>query len=119
MREYAPVPVLTAALGCRCPRCGRGRLYQGVLTVRASCTECGLDLAAFDAGDGAAAFVIFLLGAIVMALALWVEFTFEPPLWLHVVLWTPVTIGGAVLLIRPLKAGLIAQEYRVRQAGPE
>ena len=59
----APVPVLTAALKCRCPRCGQGRLFQGLLTVRERCTVCDLDLRRVDTGDGAAVAVIFVLGA--------------------------------------------------------
>ena len=112
------VPLLAAALGCKCPRCGRGALYQGLLTVRARCTACDLDLSQHDTGDGAAVFVILILGAVVVGLALWVELTFSPPLWLHVVLWTPITLAGAVLMLRVIKAGLIAQQFRLRQLGP-
>jgi len=75
---------------------------------------CGLDLSANDAGDGASAFVILILGAIVIGLAFWVEVTFSPPLWLHIVLWGPTILVGSIVLLRWVKAGLIAQQYRVR-----
>lgn len=114
---YPPVSPLAAALGCRCPRCGRGKLYAGLLTVAPRCTICGLDLAAQDAGDGPAVFVILILGALVVLLAILLEVVVAPPLWVHAVLWTPVTIGGAILLLRPLKAGLIALQYRHRALG--
>ncbi len=81
------------------------------------CARCGLDLRAEDAGDGPAVLVMFLLGAIVVAGALVVEIVFAPPLWVHVVLWTPVTLGGGIGLLRPLKAWLIAQQYRHRALG--
>lgn len=103
---------MRAALGCRCPRCGRGKLFAGLLKVRAACEVCGLDLSAQDAGDGPAVFVIFFLGLIVVGLAAWVEMKFSPPIWIHLVLWTPFIIGGAVVMLRPLKAGLIAMQYR-------
>ncbi len=111
---HPPVSPLAAALACRCPRCGKGRLYDGLLTVAPRCTVCGLDLRAQDAGDGPAVFVIFILGAVVVALAILVEIVFAPPLWLHMALWTPLVLGGAVALLRPLKAGLIAMQYRHR-----
>jgi uncharacterized protein (DUF983 family) len=114
---YPPVSPLVAALFCRCPRCGEGKLYEGVLTVAASCTRCGLDLRAQDAGDGPAVFVVLILGALTVGLAIIVEILFSPPLWVHAVLWTPLVIGGAILLLRPLKAGLIALQYRHRQLG--
>jgi uncharacterized protein (DUF983 family) len=33
---------------------------------------------------------------------------------MHLVLWTPFIIGGAIVMLRPLKAGLIALQYRHR-----
>ncbi|HWK46364.1 MAG TPA: DUF983 domain-containing protein [Stellaceae bacterium] len=112
--DGASASILTAALRCRCPRCGKGPLYSGLLDVRPSCSVCGLDLSANDAGDGASAFVILILGAIVIGLAFWVEVTFSPPLWLHIVLWGPTILVGSIVLLRWVKAGLIAQQYRVR-----
>jgi uncharacterized protein (DUF983 family) len=113
----AQVSVVAAALLCRCPRCGRGPLYEGLLKVAPRCGACGLDLEAQDAGDGPAVFVILILGALVVGLAILVEVLFEPPLWVHVALWTPFTIAAAILLLRPLKAGLIALQYRHRALG--
>jgi uncharacterized protein (DUF983 family) len=114
---YPPVSPLVAALFCRCPRCGEGKLYDGVLTVAPSCARCGLDLRAQDAGDGPAVFVVLILGALTVGLAITVEVLFSPPLWVHAVLWAPLVIAGAILLLRPLKAGLIALQYRHRQLG--
>jgi uncharacterized protein (DUF983 family) len=108
---------LRTALACRCPRCGEGPLFDGLLTVRPACPSCGLDLSAQDAGDGPAVFVILVLGAVVVGLAIWVEVTFEPPLWLHALIWTPVVTAGAVSMLRPLKAFLVAMQYRHRQMG--
>jgi uncharacterized protein (DUF983 family) len=109
-----PVPLLEAALKCRCPRCGKGPLFVGLLQVRDRCPVCGLDLAGHDTGDGAAALIILVLGAIVVGLAFWVEFTFSPPLWVHAVLWPAVTLPAAILMMRPMKAGLVAAQYRYR-----
>jgi uncharacterized protein (DUF983 family) len=103
-----------AALACRCPRCGKGPLYQGLLDIRPTCTECGLDLRAVDTGDGPATLVILLLGAIVVGLAFWVEFRFAPPLWLHAVIWPPVTFALALPMMRVLKAALAALQFRHR-----
>jgi uncharacterized protein (DUF983 family) len=111
-RRFPPVSVARAAFACRCPRCGEGRLFSGLLTVRAACPACGLDFAGEDAGDGPQVFVILFLGLIVVGLAAWVELKFEPPIWVHMVVWTPLILGGAIGMLRPLKAGLIALQYR-------
>ncbi|HEY9567166.1 MAG TPA: DUF983 domain-containing protein [Thalassobaculum sp.] len=105
-----------AGLACRCPRCGRGRLFDGYLTVRPVCDACGLDLASHDTGDGPSVFVIFILGAVVVPLALTVEAAFQPPLWLHAALWSVAVLGGTLALLRPLKGLLVALHYRHRAA---
>jgi uncharacterized protein (DUF983 family) len=115
--ERPAVSTLAAALLCRCPRCGRGKLYDGIVSIAPRCAVCGLDLRAHDAGDGPIVFVVFLLGAIVVALAVVVEFTFAPPLWVHAVLWAPVVLIGSIVMLRPLKAGFIALQYRHRALG--
>ena len=109
---YPPVSLARAALLCRCPRCGEGRIFAGLLTVRAACPLCGLDLSAEDAGDGPAVFLIFLLGAVAVAIAAWLEVEFAPPIWAHLLILTPVIVGGAIGLLRPMKAAMIALQYR-------
>ena len=116
--SYGPPPSpIAAGLACRCPRCGRGRLFSGYLTVADECEACGLHMADHDTGDGPAVFVIFILGAVVVPLALWVEAAFAPPLWLHAILWGIVVMGGTIALLRPLKGVMVALHYRPRTPG--
>ena len=112
---YPPVSPFRAGLGARCPRCGRGRLFTGFLTVRPTCETCGLDLSAQDSGDGPAVFIILILGFVVVGLAVWTEVAFSPPLWVHAALWPPVILGGALGMLRPFKGVLIALQYRHRR----
>ncbi len=110
-------PLWRAALLGRCPRCGKGRLFSGLLDVRPSCEVCGLDLRGDDSGDGAAVFAIFIVGTIVVVAAFVVEFRLSPPLWVHVVLWPLVTVPLTIAVIRPVKAVLVAMQYRYRTVG--
>ena len=103
---------LTAGLAGRCPRCGRGPLFRGFLTVRDACAVCGLDLSRHDSGDGPAVFVILILGAVVVGLALWVEVRWAPAMWVHVALWFPSTLLLALALLRPLKGLSVALAFR-------
>jgi uncharacterized protein (DUF983 family) len=86
-----------------------------VLSVAPACTVCRLDLRAHDAGDGPAVLAIFVLGAVLVGGAMWLEFTLEPPLWLHAVLWPVVALPLAVAVMRPAKAALVALQYRHRR----
>ena len=97
-----------------CPRCGQGPLFRGYIAVRRNCGACGLDYAIFDPGDGPAVFGILVVGAIVCGLALWVEFTFQPPLWVHVALWAPLICILTAIFLRLSKSALLVLQYRHR-----
>ena len=96
------------------PALRRGKTVRRPARRDAGLPVCGLDLSGQDAGDGPAVFVILLLGLIVVGLAAWVELKFAPPMWVHMALWTPLILGGAIAMLRPLKAALIALQYRHR-----
>src|SRR6267378_738654 len=103
-------------IACRCPRCGRGKLYSGFLTLRPKCEACGLDYAFIDTGDGPAVFIIMLAGAIVVACALIVEVKYQPPFWLHAVLCLPLILATTLLSLRAMKSLLIALQYHHKAA---
>ena len=103
-------------IACRCPRCGRGKLYAGFLTLAPRCEACGLDYAFIDAGDGPAIFIIMIAGAIVVACALIVEVKYQPPFWLHAVLWLPLIAATTLLPLRSMKSLLIALQFHHKAA---
>jgi uncharacterized protein (DUF983 family) len=109
--EAPPSPIM-AALSCRCPRCGKGRLFNGFLTLAPRCEHCGLDYSFADSGDGPAIFVIFAVSPIVVVLAMLVEALFHPAPLVHLALWIPTTIILCLLLLRPFKAWMIIMQYR-------
>jgi uncharacterized protein (DUF983 family) len=111
-RRWPEVSPVSAGLRCRCPRCGQGPLFKGLLTVAERCSVCGLDLTPHDSGDGPAVFVILVLGAVVVPLALALEAWAAPPTWVHLVVWPPVIVALAIALLRPMKATLVAYHFR-------
>jgi uncharacterized protein (DUF983 family) len=110
-----PVALLPAALRGRCPRCGNGPLFSGLLTLRPSCPACGLDYAAMEAGDGPAVAGIFIVGAVAVIAALIVDVKYAPPLWVHALIWPALILGLAILVMRWAKALLIGLAYRHRR----
>lgn len=114
MSPASTSPVLAAA-GGRCPRCGQSRLFQGFLSIVPRCERCGLRLSAQDSGDGAAAFIILIVGFVVVGAALVVEVRYGPPVWLHLALWLPLATLLCLGLMRPFKGALIGLQYRHRR----
>ncbi|MEX6508096.1 DUF983 domain-containing protein [Jiella sp. M17.18] len=113
---FAPVDPAKAGLRGRCPRCGEGKLFAGYLTTAPRCSHCGLDYEFIDSGDGPAVFVILIIGIIVCGLALFVEVSWNPPLWVHFILWIPLTLILALPLLRILKGLMIGVQYKNRAA---
>jgi uncharacterized protein (DUF983 family) len=111
-RDYPPISPISTGLAGRCPRCGDGRLFRGFITLAPHCEACGLDFAFADSGDGPAVFVALFGGFIVLGAALWTEIVYKPPMWLHMVLFLPLTLIVCLGMLRPLKGILIALQYR-------
>ena len=110
--DYPPQSPYAAGMGGRCPRCGDGKLFKGFLAVAPSCDLCGLDYGFADSGDGPAVFVMLIAGFIVVGGALWFDFTYEPPMWVHLVVTLPLGALVCLAILRPLKGVLIALQYR-------
>ena len=101
-----------AALFGLCPRCGGKTLFARGVTFAERCGACGLDYGRFNVGDGPAGFLTLVIGAAITGLAIWLELAVNPPFWIHVALWVPVTALAVVVGLRIAKAALIASEYR-------
>ena len=109
--KLTTTPVASGLAG-HCPRCGKGHLFKGFLSIRDRCEVCGLDYDFVDSADGPAVFVIMFVGFLITGAALIVEIMFKPPYWVHAALWLPLGIALPLLVLRPLKGALIGLQYR-------
>jgi len=105
-----PSPLSTGLKG-RCPRCGKGRLFSGFLTLAPSCEVCGLDYSFADPADGPAFFAMFFMSWPALAFGVWLETAFRPPLWVHAATTLPMIFLLCVPVLRPLKGLLVASQY--------
>ena len=109
--------LVVAALSASCPKCGtKGMLFDGIAQFAKRCRVCGLDYTQFNVGDGPAAFLTLIIGTIIVILAIAVDFAWAPPLWVHAILWIPITAAAVIGSLRVAKAALLIAEYR-RKAG--
>ncbi|MGE0610976.1 MAG: DUF983 domain-containing protein [Hyphomicrobiales bacterium] len=114
MTEPAAVSPWIAGLTGSCPRCGKGRLFDGFMHSRKACGSCGLDFGFADTGDGPAVFIILFAGFIVTTCALVVEVIWQPPYWVHAALWLPLVLILCIGMLRPFKGVLFALQYHHR-----
>lgn len=105
-------PVWRAAFFGLCPECGAPGLFEGAARFRDRCPACGLDRGRYNVGDGPAAFLTLIIGALLIGLAIALDFAVNPPLWVHVLLWVPFTAAAVIYGLRVGKAALLASEHQ-------
>lgn len=116
---YPSLSTLSTGIRCRCPRCGKGPVLKGFLTVRDSCPACGQSFAFADPADGPAFFVMTLVGVVGMAGFMAFEFIAHPPVWVHFAVTLPVLVVMCLGSLRPFKGWMIAEQYVHKAAEPE
>lgn len=105
-------PLIQAALTGECPVCGSRTLFAGWVRFAPRCRACGQDFTAYNVGDGPAAFLILVLGALISALAVVLQVKASPPFWVHILLWVPLTFALVILSLRVSKAAMLIHEAR-------
>ncbi len=109
---YPDISPLKTGLSGSCPRCGRGKLFDGYLTVAPRCNSCDLSYAFADGGDGAAWFVMLFVCVVGVGSILGVEVGYSPPFWVHALIAVPLLIILPMLLLRPVKGVLLCQQWK-------
>ena len=111
LREFLSRPIIRGLRG-RCPKCGEGRLFRAFLKVADNCPACGEEFHHHRADDFPAYLVIVIVGHIVVAMVLAVEAAYAPPLWLHALIWLPMTFALSLALIQPVKGAVVALQWQ-------
>jgi uncharacterized protein (DUF983 family) len=114
--EEISVPPFKAGLTCSCPRCGRGKLFNGYLNLAPRCEQCGLDYSFADSGDGPAVFVILFGGLVAVLAVLAVELIWRPDYWVHAAVGIPAVLIATLIPLRILKSLLIALQFHHKAA---
>jgi uncharacterized protein (DUF983 family) len=109
---FPPQSPLRVGLAGKCPRCGQGALYKSYLALADGCASCGLDYAQADSGDGPAVFVIFIVGFASVALAFIARFAWGLSIGAAFAVSAGFAIASILALLQPLKATMIALQYR-------
>lgn len=105
-------PIGRAALFGLCPECGARTLFDSAIGFAPRCTACGLDFRSYNVGDGPAAILILIIGALVVGGVITLQLTAHPPFWVQVILWGPFAVILVLLGLRGSKGALLAAEHQ-------
>jgi uncharacterized protein (DUF983 family) len=104
---------------CKCPNCGRGDLFGRFLKVADHCEVCGEDFTPQRADDFPAYLVIVVVGHIVVPALLAVAIAYNPPAWLQLAIWLPVTLFASLGLLQPTKGAIVGLQWQIGMHGFE
>ncbi|MBB3544904.1 DUF983 domain-containing protein [Rhizobium sp. BK399] len=109
--NYPPLPPIQTGIRGLCPRCGKGHLFKGFLTLRPNCEVCGLDYSFADPADGPAFFVICFACIPTVLLSVWLEVAHNASIWTQIFVTGPFLLATCIPPLRPLKGWLVASQY--------
>ena len=101
----------------KCPACGSGRLFARYLKVADKCETCGLEFAGHQADDAPPYFTIFIVGHIVIPIALIVERTYQPPLIVHAAMFSLLSIIITLISLPMVKGAVVGLQWALRMHG--
>ena len=102
-----------------CPSCGNAPLFHRYLKVSDTCSSCGEELHHHRADDAPPYFTIFIVGHLVVPLALWVERLWKPEIWIHMALWLPLAVITTLLFLPVVKGVIVGLQWALYMHGFE
>ena len=110
---------LARGFAMKCPNCGRGHLFGRFLKVADHCEVCDEDYTPQRADDFPAYLVIIIVGHIVVPALLAVAIAYDPPAWLQLAIWLPITLFASLGLLQPVKGTIVALQWQTGMHGFE
>ena len=86
-------------------------MFEGFRKITPRCEACGRDYSFADPADGPAFFVMMFVCVPAVAFPLWLELTYDPPSWVHLVTTLPLILLTCIPPLQPLKGWLVASQY--------
>ncbi|SFI36700.1 DUF983 domain-containing protein [Albimonas pacifica] len=100
-----------------CPACGGGPLFDGYLKVRDHCPACSERLDLHRADDLPTWMTILVVGHLIAPAMLTVWDLWNPPIWVHWVLWPPAALMLSLVLLPRFKGLVVGLQWAKRMAG--
>ena len=101
----------------QCPACGEKHLFRAYLKVSDECPSCGLALSGHQADDAPPYFTIFIVGHIIVPVALVVERLYSPPLYIHALVFSLLAVLASLISLPIVKGAVVGLQWALRLHG--
>ncbi len=104
-------------LMCRCPRCGKGKLFRAFLKVKDECSECGQEFFHHRADDLPPYVAITIVGHIIVIGMLHIEMSYSVSPVTYVFTALPLAVILPLLILQPVKGAIVGLQWANRMHG--
>lgn len=96
---------------CRCPNCGKGKLFRSYLKINDTCAECGEKLSSARADDFPPYIAIFIVGHILVGWMLHAEMSGPVDPMLYVWTMIPAAILLPLVMLPSIKGAVVGLQW--------
>ena len=96
---------------CRCPNCGKGKLFRSYLKLNDTCSECGEKLSAARADDFPPYIAIFIVGHVLIGWMLHAEMSGPVDPMLYVWTMIPAAILLPLVMLPSIKGAVVGLQW--------
>ncbi|WP_245410452.1 DUF983 domain-containing protein [Dichotomicrobium thermohalophilum] len=86
-------------------------MFSRFLKVRDACASCGEALYHHRADDAPPYFTIFIVGHVMIPPLMWLETAVQPAIWLHLLLWLPLSVLLTLWLLPIVKGAIVGLQW--------
>jgi uncharacterized protein (DUF983 family) len=99
---------------CRCPNCGKGKLFRSYLKIADTCSECGEELKWHRADDFPPYIAIFIVGHLLVGYLLHQEMTqpLEPIVYMATLL--PLALILPLVILPSVKGAVVGMQWAIK-----
>ncbi|MFK7903390.1 MAG: DUF983 domain-containing protein [Nitratireductor sp.] len=110
---------MTRGFFCKCPSCGKTSIFEKSLKVKLNCEVCNEDFSHHRADDLPAYLNVFVVGHIVVAVAMILMRYELVGMWTTTVLTAVAALVASLVLMRPLKGMVVGNQWALGMHGFE
>lgn len=96
---------------CRCPNCGKGKLFRAYLKVADTCSNCGEELHWHKADDMPPYISIIIVGHLIIGLMMELESTAPQEPWVYLATMVPLALIMPLAMLPSIKGAVVGLQW--------